>query len=59
MFNTAAEAEAFITDMYPEWTVENGVVLLGAAPTKKSDSIPAMQLISESLTIAAELERIV
>ena len=59
MFNSAQETLSFVADTYPDWTVAGNVVNLRSAPTQRSDEIPSHKLISQNLTYATELERIV
>jgi len=63
MFHNEEETKEFITDFYPDWRVsgnagEEKIDLLGSKAVK-SDEIPSLKLISQSLAYATELERIV
>ena len=59
MFSTLDEARDFMEDKYPELLVVNDVIDLRSQKTCKSEEIPSMKLISQTLAYAAELERIV
>lgn len=55
------ETVDFIAAFYPTWEVDTArsVVLLSGAKTTKSEEIPSLRLISQNLSYATELERIV
>lgn len=55
------ETVEFIAAFYPTWEVDTArsVVLLSGAKTTKSEEIPSLRLISQNLSYATELERIV
>jgi hypothetical protein len=50
---------AFIAEQYPSWTIADGAIHLTAPKSTKSEEIPSMKLISQNLSYATELERIV
>mmetsp|Transcript_3270 Transcript_3270/g.4931 ORF Transcript_3270/g.4931 Transcript_3270/m.4931 type:complete len:258 (-) Transcript_3270:101-874(-) len=60
MFSSDEEVLSFIGEQYPTWTVMNNhtINLLGVRPTK-AEEIAAMRLITQNLSYATELERIV
>jgi hypothetical protein len=59
-FDSESEFVEFVNSEHPEWSLRDGqVVFQVAETTAKSDEIPSMRLISESLGYASELERIV
>lgn len=59
MFEKEEETLAFFTDYYPTWIISNGIISLIENKTQKSDEIPSLKLISQNLSYATELERIV
>jgi hypothetical protein len=50
---------AFMQENYPHWEINGDVITLCAVKISKSEEIPAMKLISQTLSYASELERIV
>jgi len=59
MFASGQETLSFVAENYPDWAVSGSVISLRAAPTQRSDEIPSLKLISQNLTYATELDRIV
>lgn len=59
MFTSGKETLDFVAEYYPDWACTGNVISLRAAPSLKSDEIPSLKLISQNLTYATELERIV
>jgi hypothetical protein len=59
MFSSGQETINFVQENYPDWTCINNVFSLKAAAAHRSDEIPSLKLISQNLTYATELERIV
>lgn len=59
MFQRNEETLEFIADNYPDWKVAGDALYLEEGKTTKSDEIPSMKLISQTLSYATELERIV
>ena len=53
------ETLAFIEENYPHWEINNNIISLCSVKVNKSEEIPAMKLISQTLSYASELERIV
>lgn len=49
----------FISENYPHWEIHDDLITLCAVKVSKSEEIPAMKVISQSLSYASELERIV
>lgn len=59
-FESESEFVEFVEDEHPEWSISDGKVVFQVQEEKaKSDEIPSMKLISDSLGYASELERIV
>ena len=59
MFATEKETIEFIKTNYPGWVITGNNVSLQGTKTAKSNEIPSLKLISQTLTYATELERIV
>jgi 26S proteasome regulatory subunit N12 len=60
MFQRDNETLDFIASNYPDWRVStDGVIYLNETKTVKSDEIPSMKLIAQTLSYATEMERIV
>mmetsp|Transcript_34397 Transcript_34397/g.45492 ORF Transcript_34397/g.45492 Transcript_34397/m.45492 type:complete len:266 (-) Transcript_34397:475-1272(-) len=60
MFKSPSEVEAYVQETHPEWNIMGDLITFSGAETvKKSSQIPSLQLISETLSYATELERIV
>lgn len=59
MFASEKETLQFISQYYPDWSVHSGLINLRATKSLKSEEIPSLKVISQSLTYATELERIV
>lgn len=59
MFNKNQETKDFVADFYPDWTIEKDVIYPTGAKAAKSDEIPSLRLISQNLSYATEMERIV
>ena len=59
MLDSDADLRAFITRVHPDWSVEGERIVFDSTNEPKSEKIPSLRLISESLTYATELERIV
>jgi hypothetical protein len=53
------ETLSFIATYYPDWKVNGSQIELRGVKGPKSEEIPAMKLISQTLSYATELERIV
>ncbi len=54
------ETLEFISNNYPDWNVgSNGLISLSESKTVKSEEIPSMKLIAQTLSYATEMERIV
>ncbi len=50
----------FIAESYPDWTVSGGLVTLAASSkAARSEEISSVRLITQNLSYATELERIV
>ncbi|KAG5181586.1 SAC3/GANP/Nin1/mts3/eIF-3 p25 family-domain-containing protein [Tribonema minus] len=57
---SAQELKNFVATFHPEWKIfDDKVVFQHAAATKKMQEIPSMRVITETLSYATELERIV
>lgn len=59
MFSSLEETKSFISDMHPEWKIEGEYIDVAGQTTSKSEEIPSLRLIEQTLTYATELERIV
>ena len=59
MFGSEKETVEFIQTSYPDWTVSGNTVSLQGSKVAKSHEIPSLKLISQTLSYATELERIV
>lgn len=59
MFHSTEETIDFVTVNYPDWVITGHEIRLQASSTSKSEEIPALKLISQTLAYATELERIV
>ena len=59
MFSSEKETLQFISICYPDWSVQGGSINLRATKSLKSEEIPSLKVISQSLIYATELERIV
>lgn len=59
LFNDEQDAAKYIRERHPEWQIENGVVHVKTVVHSKAESIPSFRLISETLSYATELDRIV
>lgn len=60
MFDTQQEFLAFVKKLHPSWAfTTEGRITFNPAKQKKSCEIPSIRLITESLSYATELERIV
>ena len=53
------ETMEFISENYPHWEISGDSITLCGVKVSKSEEIPAMKLISQTLSYASELERIV
>lgn len=63
MFNQDVDSLAFVEEFFDEWRVDTETSMIyptgGATKVPKSEEIPSMRLISQNLSYATELERIV
>eukprot|EP00286_Rhodomonas_abbreviata_P004457 CAMPEP_0181333498 /NCGR_PEP_ID=MMETSP1101-20121128/25710_1 /TAXON_ID=46948 /ORGANISM="Rhodomonas abbreviata, Strain Caron Lab Isolate" /LENGTH=62 /DNA_ID=CAMNT_0023443315 /DNA_START=1 /DNA_END=185 /DNA_ORIENTATION=+ len=62
MFDKDAETLEFIADFFPTWEVDaasSTISLTGASTDSKSEEIPSLRVISQNLSYATEMERIV
>lgn len=59
MFNSKEETLAFIEEYYPSWIVNGDIILLSKNKIDKSKEISSLKLISQNISYATELERIV
>lgn len=59
MFDKQAETLEFIQDFFPTWTISDDVILPTGEALTKSDEIPSLKLITQNLSYAIEMERIV
>mmetsp|Transcript_11809 Transcript_11809/g.11450 ORF Transcript_11809/g.11450 Transcript_11809/m.11450 type:complete len:264 (+) Transcript_11809:76-867(+) len=59
MFTTEKEVLTFVTSNYPDWCVVGNTIELKRSTTAKFDNINSLNLISQNLSYATELERIV
>lgn len=60
MFQQDQETLEFVATHYPDWRVgSDGVIYLDETKTVKSEEIPSMKLIAQTLSYATEMERIV
>eukprot|EP01033_Poteriospumella_lacustris_P000092 gene92-61_t len=60
MFQQDEETLEFVATHYPDWRVgSDGVIYLDETKTVKSEEIPSMKLIAQTLSYATEMERIV
>ncbi len=59
MFNTIDEVRPFISEKFPDWNINGDIIDLRAQKLTKSEEIPSQKLISQNLSYASELERIV
>ena len=57
-FDDSGKLTKYIAENKPDWEVKDGRILFKAAEAQKLD-IPSLKLISQSLSYANELERIV
>lgn len=53
------EVLTFVTSNYPDWCVTGNTIELKRSKTVKLDNINSLNLISQNLSYATELERIV
>jgi len=60
MFTSDAETLKFVQSNYPDWTIAGSTISLQSqAKVAKSDGIPTFKILTENLSYATELERIV
>ncbi|CAM9885729.1 unnamed protein product, partial [Chrysoparadoxa australica] len=62
MFPSEADCRTYIAQARPDWQVRRehyGIVFKHPEPSRKASDIPSMRVITESLSYATELERIV
>lgn len=59
MFNSDKETMEFIAAHHPEWTVDGEIIDVQGVKVVKAEEIPSLKLISQTLSYATELERIV
>lgn len=59
MFDSQEELVCFVLKLHSDWTIINDRIYFNANTQMKSRQIPSIRLISENLTYATELERIV
>lgn len=59
MFNSIEETKAFIGEHHPEWCLVGDIIDVQGQKGSKADEIPSMKLITQTLSYATELERIV
>jgi len=59
MFASEAETLAFLTVHYPDWIVSGSTIDLCSSVVSKSEEVPSIKLIAQTLGYATELERIV
>lgn len=59
MFNSKEETLAFIAETYPSWIVDGDNILLSKNKVVKSEEISSLKLITQNISYATELERIV
>ena len=59
MFESINDTLQFINDYFTEWTVSNNVIYLDTVKASKSEGIPSLKVIHQTLKYATELERIV
>ena len=60
MFGSEKETVEFIQTNYPDWTISgNTTISLQGSKAAKSNEIPSLKLIAQTLSYATELERIV
>ena len=59
MFNSVEETKEFIKEYHPEWHLDGDTIHVQGQKGSKSDEIPSMRLISQTLSYATEIERIV
>lgn len=59
MFTTEKEVLTFVTSNYPDWSVTGDKIELKRPTIAKLDNINSLNLISQNLSYATELERIV
>ena len=59
MLDTREDLLAFIGEAHSDWIVNGDVITFEAPSGARSDDVPSLRLISESLNYATELERIV
>ncbi len=60
MFDDSTQASQYIQDLRSDWIVNGGVVTFNAETTgNRADDVPSMKVISQTLSYATELERIV
>ena len=59
MFSSQQETLAFVEENYPLWRVVGNQIELRGTKGPKSEEIPAMKLITQTLSYATEIERIV
>lgn len=59
MFQKKEDTLLFIQDYYPSWVLEGDKINLVDAPAARSNEVPSLKLIAQTLSYATELERIV
>eukprot|EP00595_Chromulina_sp_UTEXLB2642_P000766 CAMPEP_0196763838 /NCGR_PEP_ID=MMETSP1095-20130614/4858_1 /TAXON_ID=96789 ORGANISM="Chromulina nebulosa, Strain UTEXLB2642" /NCGR_SAMPLE_ID=MMETSP1095 /ASSEMBLY_ACC=CAM_ASM_000446 /LENGTH=61 /DNA_ID=CAMNT_0042117923 /DNA_START=629 /DNA_END=814 /DNA_ORIENTATION=+ len=59
MYDDTEDTKTFIQESYPDWEIVSGVINVKVKKSTKSESIPSHRLISQTVTYATELERIV
>ena len=59
MFESNNDTLQFINDYFSEWTVNNNMIYLDTVKVNKSEGIPSLKVINQTLKYATELERIV
>lgn len=59
LLSSAEETVAFVDQYYPQWQLVNNMFQIRVNNQSKAESIPSMKLITQALSYATELERIV
>ena len=59
MFDDEKQLLDFVADAHKDWVIADGQIHFQEAKIKKQQEIPSMRLISETLSYATELERII
>ena len=59
MFDDEKQLLDFVADAHKDWVIADGQIHFQEAKAKKTQEVPSMRLISETLSYATEIERII